>query len=656
MKDFIWHFGVRDGGSDTADNIESKFFIDKYASLVRESLQNSLDAQADSTRPVHVSYRFGHVDISADSNFYDLEKYIRGCLRMHPSQDRVNKAYTPMLEYIQKVKKTGRICFLEVSDSNTIGMDYVDDDVEGATSRWYSFAKSVGNTAKRNDTSGGSYGLGKAVFYKNSAIRTIFISTKTEDGSVAFEGIASLCTSKIDDKKYEATGYFCQNTDEKPTTDELFIPEYFRRKECGTSIYIMGVDDSSEEQKKCYEEIQKAIASHFWLSIMHKKLVVEIGDEIIIDDSNIIEKASECFSPDDEASPKPFIETVFYAESNELDDYIKEEKNVEHLGKCVLYLHKDRRKGRDIVLNMRKTEMLIFEQSVLKGYGFYGVFVCLGEEGNKILRMAEDPAHQSWNSKCCEGEDIHKARLAIQSKNQFIKQTIIDRFGNARNNTTSISDLQNYLYLNVSEKELEASRRALYGIHSLEEQDEESESKIPTLFPDEDIKQQKPEDIPVFTVEENSTVSSIEDEENSMWGGHEGHGGVSVEPTIKPIPQEEYKKDDDGDEKGRLLRPTSLKACAVYNKKIDGVLYHFLRIIPSKDCEELVLDVYAVGDSENTSDEIYIDHVLQGKLEGHNRISGFSAKGGERLELGIKFEDNMSHPVNVLAYEVTQIQ
>ena len=660
MEDFFWHFGVREGGSDTADNIDAKFFIDNYASLVRESLQNSLDAQADPTQPVRVSYKFGTVDIPSDSKFYDLEKYIQGCLRLHPNQnDRVYKAYTPMLAYIQRAKESGKISFLEVSDSNTIGMDYIDDDEKSASTRFYSFAKSVGNTAKNNETSGGSYGLGKAVFYKNSKIRTIIISTKTENGLVAFEGIASLCTSKVDDKKFEATGYFCEANDEKPTIDESRIPEIFRRKKSGTSIFIIGVDDSPEGQQECYEKIQKAISSHFWLSIMHKKLVVEIGENTIIDDSNIIKKASECFEEGDEDSPIPFIETVCYAEAEEdIPDYYKEEREVDNLGKCVLYIRKDRRKGRDIVLNMRKTEMLIFQQSILKGYGFYGVFVCLGEEGNKILRMAEDPAHKSWNSNYCEGADVQKARAAIQSKNAFIKQTIMDKFGNTNENTASISDLQNYLYLNISEQELEESRKALYGIHSMEEQKEESESKIPDLFPDyQPEEQQKPQDIPVFTVEENDTVSKAEDEDNdTMWGGHEGHGGDSVETIIKPLPQEEYKKDEDGKEKGRLLLPTSMKACAVYNKKVDGVLYHFLRVVPAKDCAELVLDVFAVGDTENASDEIYIDSVMQGNLEGHNRISGLVGKSGERLEIGIKFEDNMSHPVNVIAYEVTQVQ
>ena len=73
--------------------------------------------------------------------------------------------------------------------------------------------------------------------------------------------------------------------------------------------------------------------------------------------------------------------------------------------------------------------------------------------------------------------------------------------------------------------------------------------------------------------------------------------------------------------------------------------------MPAEDCANLVLDVYAIGDEEDTNDEIFIEEVTPGQLEGHNRIKQLSAKQGERLEVRIRFEDNMSHPVNIEAYE-----
>ena len=651
MEDFYWHFGVREGGSDTADNIDAKFFIQDYASLVRESLQNSLDVQAEESKPVVVTYRFGSIDIASDSKFFEVEKYIQGCLLLQPNPEgRVYKAYKPMLEYIQKAKQSGKLAFLEVSDKNTTGMDYIDDDEKCSESRFYSFAKSVGNSSKDSATRGGSYGLGKAVFYKNSSMRTILISSKTQDGEAVFEGVASLCTSKVNGKKHEATGYFCDNDQERPTTEDDKIPEMFRRSECGTSIYIMGVDDNPLVQEESYQKIKKAIASHFWLSILHKKLVVEVGDKTI-DDTNIIDVAGECFTNSEEDSPLPYIETVYYAENDDIPGYKMISKDdVPELGKCVLYIRKDR-KGSDVVLNMRKTEMLIFSQPLLKGYGYYGIFICLGEQGNKILRMSEDPAHISWNSSNCELADRQTARRAIASKNAFIKECILKEFGRQNENTSTISDLQNYLYMNVSEKDLETMRNSVYGIHSGEKQEENSEAKIPDLFPDNQPQQSdsQQEPINVFYVEENT--SGEKEDDGSRVGGHgEGEGGDGISPVI-PKPEDKYEPNDDGSEKGTFLRGVTLSAQALYTRKVDGILYHFIRIVPAEDCANLVLDVYAIGDEEDTSDEIFIEEVTPGQLEGHNRIKQLSGKQGERLEVRIRFEDNMSHPVNIEAYE-----
>lgn len=657
INNYYWHFGIREGGSDTADNIDAKFFTEDYASLVRESLQNSLDVQDDETNPVIVTYRFGEMVLPLDSRFFEVEKYIKGCLSLHPNKnDRVNKAYRPMLDFIQQSKRNGRVSFLEVSDTNTKGMDYDDDEEKSLSTRFYSFAKSIGNSSKDNDTRGGSYGLGKAVFYKNSSMRSIIVSTKTKDSAVAFEGIASLCTSKVDDKKREATGYFCDNDLEKPTVDENKIPEIFRRKDCGTSIFIIGVNDAPDCKEECYDKIRRAVASQFWLSILHKKLIVRIGDdtENTIDDTNIIDVASKCFSVSDEDSPIPYIETVYYAENGDIDGYAKKEENIPGLGKCLLYFHKDKN-GSDTILNMRKTEMLIYSQPMLKGRGYYGVFVCLGDEGNKILRMAEDPAHKQWNSNNCEDSaDKTTARRAIEAKNKAIKQFIIDCLGGQDENTSSITDLQNYLYMTVSEQELEAARNAVYGIHSGEKQQEDSAYKIPDLFPDNEpsTKVDSSKKLSVFFVEEN-IVANKDDEDGELEGGR-GKGGSEGGGHVQPKTDNKFTQNDNGEEKGAFLRPVKLKACAVYTKQIDGVLYHFLRIIPDCDCENMVLDVYAIGDEEDLNDEIFIDSVSMGTLENQNRICGLVVQKDERLEIRVKFEDNMSHPVTINAYEFAQ--
>ena len=54
-----WHFAQSTGGIDQGPNeaMSELFKKEPYESLVRESIQNSLDAVLDKRQPVHVVFR-----------------------------------------------------------------------------------------------------------------------------------------------------------------------------------------------------------------------------------------------------------------------------------------------------------------------------------------------------------------------------------------------------------------------------------------------------------------------------------------------------------------------------------------------------------------------------------------------------------------------
>ena len=68
-----WHFDPR-GGQDQGPNDAKSiaFRKDSTAALVRESIQNSLDAVYDITKPVEVVFRFKKVTKSL-SEFFNLK-------------------------------------------------------------------------------------------------------------------------------------------------------------------------------------------------------------------------------------------------------------------------------------------------------------------------------------------------------------------------------------------------------------------------------------------------------------------------------------------------------------------------------------------------------------------------------------------------------
>ena len=90
MDRYKWVF-KQNGGTATADNIAGKLFLNDYAPLVRESIQNSLDAAIDKDKPVKVVYKFGQITIPEDSSFLELEKWVDGGMEKFP--DNTKRAY-----------------------------------------------------------------------------------------------------------------------------------------------------------------------------------------------------------------------------------------------------------------------------------------------------------------------------------------------------------------------------------------------------------------------------------------------------------------------------------------------------------------------------------------------------------------------------------
>ena len=65
------------------DAIIQSFNRDFYESLVRESIQNSLDAVLEKGKPVQVSYSFDIVNIDDFPELFKLKEHIQGCLDTH---------------------------------------------------------------------------------------------------------------------------------------------------------------------------------------------------------------------------------------------------------------------------------------------------------------------------------------------------------------------------------------------------------------------------------------------------------------------------------------------------------------------------------------------------------------------------------------------
>lgn len=493
-----WNFAKRIGGVDQGPNdaMGDTFKELPYTALVRESIQNSLDAAKNDVDPVIVTFRLSRVDTMNYPHFFDIRRNIEACIEKYNNSD-ARKRFKPMLECIDSSLMEGQLNYLEVRDENTKGMSYTANET---SSPFYAFVKSIGNSVKENKAKGGSHGFGKAAYFNASKLRTVLISTLTQDGQYVFEGVAGLCTHEIDGQKREHYGFYTdvENKTEEPITLKEKIPARFVRKEVGTSAFIIGVDTTEAGQIKMVKKIQESVIANFWAAIIENKLVVNISigsTKLIINKDNIFERAVDSFKSQDDnqtyyRNPRPYMDTFFNVGKD--FNHIKFEKEKPVLGKLELFL-KRTKAGTDSIVCMRSPLMHVKDIRNRTQYGFYGVLVCRDEKGNEILRTMEDATHSKWDYKVCDDKnDRETAKLAEEEIKEFLKECLNEVFRKGDVTTLTFGGLEEFLTIPSSlddEEDLGGSNESDNGESNGERTDDENAETTTDVEDEGDSKQ-----------------------------------------------------------------------------------------------------------------------------------------------------------------------
>ena len=461
-----WNFADQpEASQDVGPNnaMEQTFRQDPYDSLVRESIQNSLDAVDDDSKPVIVKYEWKQISFDEFPAFFELATHIDGCLKYYPDNANAKAQFGPMKTFFEK-KGLKEIGYLRVSDYNTIGMNYDKANHKGS---FYAFVRSAGVSDKKNTSAGGSFGFGKAAYFLLSPISTIMVSTCSKEGQHLFEGESSLCTHDFNGQKKMAIGYY-DNQNGGPIFQDENIPGEFLRTKSGTNIDIMGVEFSDYTEN--FEEMAKSVLRNFWLAIYRNKLVVQIGNDFSVDQSNIFQVMEKFYpSEKDEAkkfrndlNPRPYLEAVHNAEKSAKYKCFKEK--LEILGDVVLYTNLCGN-DRDKVVKMRKPLMMIEGKKYASSLGLCGVFVCSDSEGNEILRQMEPSSHNAWDADNWKENNrtVKKGRDALKELDDFLRRCLDSFLANKKSESINIKGLENYLYIPTEWEDSLSEQEALTG-------------------------------------------------------------------------------------------------------------------------------------------------------------------------------------------------
>jgi hypothetical protein len=654
-KNCEWFFGS-EGGIDIGPNdpIHQTYKGNPYYSIVREAIQNSLDAVNDERFPVTVTFRYFELDRLNYPNLFKLEEHIRQSLDYFKNNSDAKRLFEDMLHYLngnEKGKKKLHISCLKISDYNTKGMHY---NLGNTESPFYAFLRAAGVSAKMNCGSGGSFGFGKGAYFALSPIKTLIVSSRDANYDVYFEGATRLTTHKNNlGRKLTAYGFY-DNQSGEPIDNEYEIPEFFKRAEIGTDINIIGLWDEVDRNRLMI----KSVLNNFWLAIHDNKLVVSIND-VTISKENLEQIIDEYFLNEFESgnaneietwNPKPYYRSVKYAEAN--DQFKVFEGDLEVLGKVKYYIYLD--KGLPNRTSFfRKPKMVVFKRTNKKINGYAAVLICDSEQGNGLLRMMENPAHNEWrkeNYPTIEGRINRIARRAEKELSDFVNEKLESLSKINTSKKIAFLGLEDYLSIpedllekdddsDLSGENANLKSGTPSGDLSTDETGIQTTNKNgqisikPNIKPPTEIKE-----------EDNVEINNKSEETITVGDDNDSEGGDGLLPN-------DGNSGDKGtrcveDSKSRILVKVRLNVAA---QKEQNIFYHNLIISCDKDIGNSELELL-VGADNDKDDGLAIKSSTIGVIDG-NKLKKVPLSTG-RNRIKIMFADNLKHSVKIKAYEI----
>lgn len=457
-----WNFIKRNEASQEQGREDSSFdyFKEKERCLVREYIQNSMDAYSErnGTSYVKVEFTFGKL---LCEDYPELLQSLPDRLKACSEYCKGNNAKDPYAEKYEYLVNhlSGSIGYLKVSDYNTKGMPY--DSNRFNKSKFKSCVRSANSSHKDYGNAGGSHGKGKTVGFVNSNINAVYYSTMTEDGNCYGEGVIKLCDHIYKDENnelqiYEDVAFYDSKEGKHPDTEN--IPEGFIRSEPGTDAYVLGIEPTEEYIIRMKKEVLRS----FFKAIKEDLLRVDIcGEEFTYE--NISHKLLTYFeeegefdcvrtrTPEIEFNPRPYYTEVLCKAGSDDDHRIFDTEvdfpnDFPTLGKTLVYFWKSERikqaNSRDSIVYMRNNKMAIEVKRGRNNKGYYAVFVCEGK-GSESLRHMENVTHDKWDASEVTKENKANANKILAEITRLIAKCEIAMFPEEEGKEKTINSLKN---------------------------------------------------------------------------------------------------------------------------------------------------------------------------------------------------------------------
>lgn len=421
--------------------------------LAREICQNSLDAkqQGDTgSEPVRVEFKLVELLKQDHEMFSEFEKVIDDSIDYWDGSPLKTPVIQGFLSKVKTALSATTVPTLVASDFNTTGLTGRATK-DGEISYWDLLVNTEGISIKSNETSAGSFGIGKNAPFAYSSLNTVLYNTLAEDGFRAFEGVAHLVTTQ---REYNGRMILASDTGkylylEDEYTGQPILPEHhcsiaeldvFSRTEIGTDVAIVGF--KLDDYPNWSRSLAVSVLKNFVLAIMGSKLEVQIDDQdnrYLVNAETLEDYLFNEFKSEVELrQTRQIFETIKYGDAYS-------ERIVED-GDLTIYVRHDDSYVQSLS-RFRSTGMLI--NTTAESLPHYSVVIVVNDVGDrklsKALREAEPPQHSEWRGKWVEDnalkQKVYRYLRTIADK----VQQIIDEHDYGELETTLDSGVGAYL-------------------------------------------------------------------------------------------------------------------------------------------------------------------------------------------------------------------
>jgi hypothetical protein len=411
-----WDFPSNGGGeTDGFNNSSIDTFIGRRVfSLIRETIQNSMDARANSGKPVKMCFLFDQVLKSEAMGISELLPFLNLAARTAIDQHGAEHPGTKFFKRaIDQVVSSETIPFFSIHDFETTGLTGPTESGKGKPGAWLALVKGSGLSIKNAPGSLGSFGHGSKAPFAISQIRSVFYFSRIQEGSKVesrFQGKSILQSMETKNGEMtQGTGYFGHKHRCMPLVNDD-VPKWvakLRDKQgegTGTSL-LVPFPELGNNPDDFWRDIKISILSNFYYAILQGNLEVGLGGVDVITSSNL----GECLE-----NLLMEISLQQQDESQELREELRSaitiqypsiEKHGTLISKSFGEVEWFMRIGQDIdwrnVGVARQNGMLISHRAKnlqkFTGTKPFDMFLCvIGQSGSQILRAAENPAHTEF--------------------------------------------------------------------------------------------------------------------------------------------------------------------------------------------------------------------------------------------------------------------